>query len=184
LGVSEGGNGMKIRLALAALAAICTTALVAAPGALAQPPAAAQGIPLPVTSCVLPGGGACTVQLTGFEVIGGTANAVLNVVNSAGNVVSTVTAPLTAITGAANAACTILDLTIGPIHLDLLGLVIDTNMIHLTITAVPGAGNLLGNLLCGVAHLLDNPSQQLTGVVNLLNNLLRHGATGTAAPAV
>ncbi len=55
--------------------------------------------------------------------------------------------------------CTILDLTIPPIYLDLLGLVVQTQTtIHLTITAVPGPGNLLGNLLCDVAGLLDNPT--------------------------
>jgi hypothetical protein len=47
-----------------------------------------------------------------------------------------------------------LDLTIGPTHLDLLGLVVDTNQIHLTITGEQGPGNLLGNLLCGIAGLL------------------------------
>src|SRR5437868_6669242 len=36
---------------------------------------------------------------------------------------------------AAAASCPILNLTIGPIHLDLLGLVIDTNTIHLSINA-------------------------------------------------
>lgn len=48
------------------------------------------------------------------------------------------------------AICPILDLTIGPIHLDLLGLVVDTNTIHLTITADSEDG-LLGSLLCSLA---------------------------------
>jgi len=38
----------------------------------------------------------------------------------------------------------------------------------LDITAVSGAGNLLGNLLCGVVGLLDNP----TGLAALLNQIL------------
>ena len=38
----------------------------------------------------------------------------------------------------------------------------------LDITAQTGAGNLLGNLLCAVAGLLDNPS----GLVRLLNQIL------------
>jgi hypothetical protein len=46
--------------------------------------------------------------------------------------------------------CSILDLVIGPLHLDLLGLVVDLNRVHLTITGNP-AGGLLGRLLCGVA---------------------------------
>ncbi|WP_347976321.1 ABC transporter substrate-binding protein [Microbacterium sp. ProA8] len=68
-------------------------------------------------------------------------------------------------------ACTILDLDLGPLHLDLLGLVIDLDEIHLDITAVPGAGNLLGNLLCAVAGLLDRDGP-LTGISALLNRLL------------
>ena len=65
------------------------------------------------------------------------------------------------------ATCGILDLDIGAIHLDLLGLVVDLAPIHLDITAVSGAGNLLGNLLCAVAGLLDPTS----GLLTLLDNL-------------
>ena len=67
--------------------------------------------------------------------------------------------------------CQILDLDIGAIHLDLLGLVVDLSPIHLDITAVSGAGNLLGNLLCAVAGLLD-PGGVLTGLLTNLLNLL------------
>jgi len=63
--------------------------------------------------------------------------------------------------------CTILDLTLGPLHLDLLGLVVDLNQVHLTITAERGPGNLLGNLLCAVAGLLDQG-----GNGNAIQNLL------------
>jgi hypothetical protein len=76
--------------------------------------------------------------------------------------------PLTAL---ADASCTILTLNIGAIHLDLLGLVVDLAPVNLDITAVPGAGNLLGNLLCSVAHLLDNGGP-LQGIAALLNRLL------------
>lgn len=70
--------------------------------------------------------------------------------------------------------CSVLKLTLGPLHLDLLGLVIDLNQVNLDITAVPGAGNLLGNLLCAVTHLLDNTGAGglLAGLTGLLNNLL------------
>lgn len=70
----------------------------------------------------------------------------------------------------ANNACTILTLDLGPLHLDVLGLVVDLNQVELDITAVPGAGNLLGNLLCAVAGLLDGG--QLSGLATLLNRLL------------
>lgn len=52
--------------------------------------------------------------------------------------------------------CPILELVIGPIFLDLLGLQVETNQIEIDITAVAGEGNLLGNLLCAVASLLDS----------------------------
>ncbi|GGH91305.1 ABC transporter substrate-binding protein [Arthrobacter liuii] len=73
---------------------------------------------------------------------------------------------------AANGSCKILDLTLGPLHLDLLGLVVDLNQVHLTVTAQQGPGNLLGNLLCSVANLLNNGVPGLNGLANLLNQLL------------
>lgn len=76
-------------------------------------------------------------------------------------------------------ACEILSLTLGPLDLDLLGLRVQLDQVQLDITAVPGAGNLLGNLLCSVAGLLDPGSglsnllnNLLTGIANLLNQLL------------
>ena len=69
------------------------------------------------------------------------------------------------------AACDILNLVLGPLHLDLLGLQIDLNQVVLEITATTGSGDLLGNLLCAITGLLDAGSftQQL---VNLLNQLI------------
>ena len=176
---------MKVRLMLAAAIAVTGVMLVGASTATAAPPVT-QAITLPTTTCTLPGGGLCTVQLTAFQLINGQLNAVVNVVNSAGQIVSTVTTPVTGLIPGAGGVCEILDLTIGPIHLDVLGLVVDTNAIHLNITAVPGAGNLVGNLLCAVAGLLDNTNSPLAGITNLLNNILRHGGmvTPTAIPAV
>jgi hypothetical protein len=43
--------------------------------------------------------------------------------------------------------------------------------IDLTITAQAAPGNLLGNLLCSVAHLLDS-NGSLTAVATLLNQIL------------
>jgi len=68
-------------------------------------------------------------------------------------------------------SCDILHLVLGPLHLDLLGLVIDLNQVVLDITAQTGAGNLLGNLLCAITGLLDGGVLgQL--LVNLLNQLI------------
>lgn len=67
--------------------------------------------------------------------------------------------------------CDILSLVLGPLHLDVLGLVVDLNQVVLNITAQSGAGNLLGNLLCSVAGLLDGGTG-LNGLAALLNRLL------------
>ncbi|MFD2361744.1 MULTISPECIES: ABC transporter substrate-binding protein [unclassified Arthrobacter] len=67
--------------------------------------------------------------------------------------------------------CDILSLVLGPLHLDVLGLVVDLNQVVLNITAQSGAGNLLGNLLCSVAGLLDG-GISLNSLATLLNRLL------------
>jgi hypothetical protein len=78
---------------------------------------------------------------------------------------------------AANAAlgCQVLNLVLGPLNLNLLGLVVTLNQVTLNITAVPGAGNLLGNLLCAVTNLL-NGTGGLASLSALLNEIL--GALG------
>lgn len=74
-----------------------------------------------------------------------------------------------------NGGCQILFLDLGPIFLDVLGLQVDLSQIELDITAVPGPGNLLGNLLCAVAGLLDGTgflSGLLDDVLGSLEDLL------------
>jgi hypothetical protein len=44
------------------------------------------------------------------------------------------------------AECDVLHLVLGPLHLDLLGLVVDLNKIILDLKAIPGT--LLGNIFC------------------------------------
>ena len=75
--------------------------------------------------------------------------------------------------------CDILSLTLGPLDLNLLGLRVQLNQVVLNITAEQGPGNLLGNLLCAVAGLLDPPTTGggglggiLTTIVSLLNQIL------------
>jgi hypothetical protein len=58
-------------------------------------------------------------------------------------------------TSAAPPACDILNLVLGPLDLNLLGLEIHLDTVVLDIVAQSGPGNLLGNLLCTVAGLLD-----------------------------
>jgi hypothetical protein len=84
-----------------------------------------------------------------------------------GDVTRTVSMPVTV----AAVTCQVLNLVLGPLHLDLLGLVIDLNQVHLVITAVQAAGNLLGNLLCAITHLLDG-TPTAGGLAALLNAIL------------
>lgn len=48
------------------------------------------------------------------------------------------------------ATCDVLNLVLGPLHLNLLGLVVDLNQVVLNVTADPNGG-LLGSLLCSLA---------------------------------
>jgi hypothetical protein len=73
----------------------------------------------------------------------------------------------------AQATCSVLHLVLGPLNLNLLGLRVHLNTVRLNITAVSGPGNLLGNLLCAVTHLLDNTSPSLLNVLQLSNVLNR-----------
>jgi hypothetical protein len=71
--------------------------------------------------------------------------------------------------------CDILNLVLGPLDLDLLGLQVHLDKVVLNIIAVAGAGNLLGNLLCAVAGLLDSPGilEQLSQILNSILGILR-----------
>jgi hypothetical protein len=79
------------------------------------------------------------------------------------------TAPMSRL--AAPGDCDILNLVLGPLDLDLLGLQVHLDRVVLNIVAVPGPGNLLGNLLCAVAGLLDGPGL-LTQISQILNSIL------------
>jgi hypothetical protein len=68
-------------------------------------------------------------------------------------------------------SCGILSLVLGPLHLDVLGLVVDLNRVVLDIVGQTGAGNLLGNLLCALTGILDG-SVILTRFLAVLTELL------------
>lgn len=155
--------------------------------ALAQNPSAKSTLAIPVTGSFAPSSTTGALTSAGTGNFAGTFNIqqfvnqngnlvaigtlVGTLTNSAGQVTTVVLNNITAAVTAANGSCPILSLTLGPLHLDLLGLVIDLNQINLNITAVPGAGNLLGNLLCDVANLL-NGGGVLGNLSNLLNQIL------------
>ncbi|NYJ00950.1 type IV secretory pathway VirB2 component (pilin) [Nocardioides thalensis] len=70
---------------------------------------------------------------------------------------------------AAAATCDVLNLVLGPLDLNLLGLEIHLDQVVLDIIANP-AGGLLGDLLCAVANLLDGGP--LAGLLAQLTDLL------------
>jgi hypothetical protein len=136
-----------------------------------------------------------TRQLLVTGILNGTATYVdatippVNIVNQVVTTTATLTRGDVASTGSifhlAQASCSILLLNLGPLHLDLLGLVVDLNQVILNITAQTGAGNLLGNLLCALTGLLDGIGA-IAAIINLIeaiNNLLST-IGGLATPAV
>jgi hypothetical protein len=72
---------------------------------------------------------------------------------------------------AALGSCDVLNLVLGPLDLNLLGLEVHLKQVVLDVVAVAGAGALLGNLLCAVAGLLDGVGV-LAQVSDLLNQIL------------
>jgi hypothetical protein len=185
-------SGLKRSLAalgmapvLAAAAVLTAPAAGAAPAAPAAPAArhAQQGQAAPV-DLNLPAPFNGTFTLTKFTNSAGRlmGHGVVNVTNTAtgAQVRRNVSLPVSSAATASSAAatpdassaaapaitCSVLNLVLGPLHLNLLGLQIDLNQVVLNITAIPGGG-LLGDLLCGLA---DRP---LGGALaNLLNQLL------------
>jgi len=134
---------------------------------------AAKALAKSAATSVLP------VQITGV----GVNNGQLVALGRIGSQVFSIPLALSATPSAADPAVSILHLRIDPIHLDLLGLKVDTSAICLDIGAQPGPGNLLGNLLAGVANLLNQgtplggilgglTSTQLTTLTNGLTDLL------------
>jgi len=174
-----------MRLKLLVVAALAATSLAVLAGtteAATAGSAAQRGtITAPIDGTTAAGGVVNGVfQVTGFTINQAgqlVANGVLNgtLTDTAGNVTQLVNETVSSVVTnqATGGGCQILDLTLGPLHLDLLGLVVDLNQVHLNITAQPGPGNLLGNLLCSVSHLLDGGNTAgLQNLLNLLNGLL------------
>ena len=140
--------GRRVRflgVALAALLALSATDALAQPGRRAP---TFNVVPILIQSVTVENG-----QLMANGVAGSTA----------------FQTPITLTPGAipAGATCPILNLSLGPINLDLLGLNVDTSPICLDITAVPGSGALLGNLLCGIANLLNGGLSQSAALAGL-----------------
>jgi hypothetical protein len=125
-------------------------------------------------------------------------NGVLTAVGQVGN--NAFTSPVSLSLDPSSTTTTpILHLRLDAIHLDLLGLTVDTSNICLAIDAHSGSGNLLGNLLGGVANALNGGlnlgsilgglgttdlNSLLGGLTGLLNGALGQATAPSAAQSV
>ena len=88
----------------------------------------------------------------------------------AGNVIGTILRTISMVVTFPGATCDILHLELGPLDLNLLGLIVHLDKVVLDIDADP-TGGLLGALLCAVANLL-NTGGLLADIAALLNQIL------------
>ena len=152
-----------------------TRTQAATPTATATTTVVQQGLRIPVNFTSPNGAFTGVFTLSRFVVRNGAVAAVGTltgtVTNAAGQTVGAIARNITLSLININATCDILHLEIGPIDLDLLGLVVHVDKIVIDIDAQSGPGNLLGNLLCAIANLL-NANGPLANLVNLLNQIL------------
>ena len=168
-------RGWALRLVLA-----ITLAVLPFTASIAQAQGTAQNrLTVPITGTVTDAAGtasalAGTFTLQRFQRVGDQVLAIGSLVGTltdtatgaVRNIVTQVALPVADIDG----SCEVLHLELGPLDLNLLGLQVHLDQVVLDITAVPGSGNLLGNLLCSIAGLLDGGN--LNTLVGLLNELL------------
>ena len=167
---------MKLRLTGAvALAALVGVLAFAAATAAAAPPSTSANVSVPINVTTPTGSFVGSFDITKFVNQNG-------VVSAVGTLTGTVTNTLTGVTQTitqdlvlpllqGSGSCQILHLELGPLDLNLLGVMVHLDKVVLDVSAQGGPGNLLGNLLCGVSHLLDS-NGAATALANLLNNLL------------
>jgi hypothetical protein len=157
---------MKLRLATAGVIMALLAMFIAAPMSASAAPKAPAGTATLVDALGTTIGTVTNLQAV-FDVVTGLTTITGTLTTTAGQIIN-FSQTLVGATG----TCEILNLDLGPLSLDLLGLQVDLSRVVLNITAQAGAGNLLGNLLCAVAGLLDG-SGPLQGLTGLLNNLFR-----------
>jgi hypothetical protein len=176
---------MKLKFKLmAACLAVVTASVIAVPAAIAAAAPAAQkpagSLPVPITGTFTNQAGTGTfagqLDITKFVNQGGIAavgTLTGTLTDAAGNVLGTVNQQITMPLAQANGTCQILHLELGPLDLNLLGLMVHLDKVVLDITAQQGPGNLLGNLLCAIAGLLDQNRASPNAITQLLNQILR-----------
>lgn len=175
----------RVLLSLSALVVALLTAL-----AFSVVPASAQQAAAPPPLDAVPVAGTAedgstftgTVVPTAFTsegrqlLLNGTLNGTMR--DASGATTGTVAdAPVSLPVALPSGTCPILHLTLGPLDLNLLGLTVHLDRVVLDITAISGPGNLLGNLLCAIAGLLDGPGDlgALPALLAQLNALLGLG---------
>lgn len=169
---------MKRTRLLATFVAVAMMLLFVVPAANAAPPTQNLLSGIPVTGTLDDGGtfeGTLTITDVGIVdgqfVVSGTLEGTATQNGTVTEITQTFTNVVADLLSGGEQRCDILFLDIGPIFLDLLGLQVDLSQITLDVDAVPGSGNLLGNLLCAVAGLLDN-NGPVDGLLRLVNRLL------------
>jgi hypothetical protein len=163
---------MMKRLAAATMLLFATTVAAAPLSAAAAAPAAPPtNLTVPIAGTGSGGTFTGTFALQRFATQDGAVVAtglLTGTLTTAAGAVTSIARTISLPVAIGETTCQILHLDLGPLSLDLLGLQIDLSRVVLDITAQAGAGNLLGNLLCAVAGLLDDPS----GLARLLNQIL------------
>jgi len=117
-----------------------------------------------------------TLTVTGFDAVNDQLVAVGTItgqlVSRTGQIVTQVfNLPVTLPVDIGQSTCEILTLDLGPLDLNLLGLHVHLDEVHLVIEAHEGEG-LLGDLLCAVAGLLEGGIFDLDDLIDLLNDIL------------
>jgi hypothetical protein len=159
---------------LCALAVLVGLMAFASASATAAPKPAADPVTIPIDTSSATGtfSGVLTIaqfavqngQVVALGTLSGTLTDAAGIVTQ---ISENVVLPLITATG----SCQILHLELGPLDLNVLGVVVHLDKVVLDVSAQAGPGNLLGNLLCSVAHLLDT-NAALTAITNLLNIIL------------
>jgi hypothetical protein len=164
--------GLVAAPTMVALAILVVAPPVTAPAAV-EPATAANAAPPLVRVTKLQVNSLIPMVPTDNQPYNMVANATMTLNIAGRNVQQAVAIPL-ALTGSPNAAggCDILNLSLGPINLDLLGLIVvlnncDGGPVTVNLTALPNGG-LLGELLCGLAGGLNNGTA-LTTLLGTLN---------------
>lgn len=172
------------QLSAIAIALVTALALAVAPASARQ-----RTVPAPLASVPVTGTADDGSTFTGTLVpssftaegrqlnLGGTLTGTMR--NASGATTGTVdSTPVSVPVALPSATCPILHLTLGPLDLNLLGLKVHLDRVVLDLTAVSGPGNLLGNLLCAIAGLLNGVGDiaGLPALIAQLNALL--GLTG------